>query len=562
MSRTLRWTWIVIAVLAVVLHMAMLDRQPLAPQEAMVALPALDAVSAKGWPATVASPLLLTGNAFLFWLFGPGDAIARTIPALGGCLWVLLPLLLRKRLGDIGSLTAASLLLFSPITLFASRRVDGAVLGVLGAALFLLALAAEDLELDFPLWAGACGLAIGLNSGPVFYDLLLPGVLIWAVYRRLSKTVTEVDWATKGWLVGIGFVAATLLAAGLGFRWSGWLDVGAGWVAWLRQWQGGIGNTLGLSLALYEPLLLLLGFLGLVWAFKEKQLGPLLLAAWSLLVLSLLTLRNGVSPTAWVAPILPLVLLAGWVMQQIMATEPAIQWLGEGLHIPLALLVWVHAVLALARYAYSPSRPGVELILFVLAVFIQVLFVAGSLSLTGQATTAWRGLLLSSVALLLLFQVSSGWRLSFSRADDLAEPLVMESTALDVLNFKHTVVELMELDALRFDTLKIALVKSTPETEAVLRWTLRDFSRVTVVESWPADDAGLVVTAVSGPVENVGAASGWRGSKFTVLLRQSRPLVSCVAPSFPICREKIKWYLYRQSNNPPLHEQIMLWVQP
>jgi predicted membrane-bound mannosyltransferase len=66
-------------------------------------------------------PWQFDAMASMFWLLGDTDFTARLMPALFGTGMVLLPLLLRHRLGNVGALITSVLIAFSPALLYYSR---------------------------------------------------------------------------------------------------------------------------------------------------------------------------------------------------------------------------------------------------------------------------------------------------------------------------------------------------------------------------------------------------------------------------------------------------------
>ena len=68
-------------------------------------------------------PFLFHANALAYLLFGANDATSRIMPALTGCLLVLVPYLLRPAIGRWGALIASFLLLISPGFLYYSRFI-------------------------------------------------------------------------------------------------------------------------------------------------------------------------------------------------------------------------------------------------------------------------------------------------------------------------------------------------------------------------------------------------------------------------------------------------------
>lgn len=66
-------------------------------------------------------PFQFHGMAGIFWLLGDSEFTARLLPVLFGSAMILLPLLLRRRLGNVGALITAGLITISPALLYYSR---------------------------------------------------------------------------------------------------------------------------------------------------------------------------------------------------------------------------------------------------------------------------------------------------------------------------------------------------------------------------------------------------------------------------------------------------------
>ncbi len=554
MSRSERWTWIALAALALTLRLAALPGTPLAPDEALTALPALAASRGEGWTSSAASPLLLVGNALLFTLFGAGNGAARLLPALVGSALVALPLLWRKQLGRTGALVSAALLALSPIPLFASRRLDPAVIGAAGATLILSALFAVD-ERERPLLcssvAGA-GTLLGLLGGPVFYDLLLPGLAAWFAYRWMSEETPHVPPSLLRGLGG-GAVAALLISVGFGLRWNGWSGPADGFASWLGGW--GTGGAVEIAqLLLYEPLSLLLALVGLALAVRRSSSLALSLALWGLLASLLLMVRAGASPLALVAPVLPLVLLAGWSAQHLLRESAEWQWLGIKLHIPLSLLFWLFAGLALTRQT-AHQRTGMEAVLLVLVLAIQGLITAAFATLAGLST-ARRGLLLGLAAALLLVQLAFATGLLYVRAAEPTEPLVEEAASYDLYNLRHAIEDLRRMKNLSPERVTVGLVAGDPEVTAVTAWALHDLPGLRVVDTWP-EEADFVITPADYTPS--GVADAFVGLPFVAVVRSGGPVPGC-ASHIPLdCHYPVAWYLYRDTPVPYTQERIILW---
>ena len=575
MERYTRWAWVTIIALALLLRVAALNAVPLAPDEAAAALASWDAARGAGWAGTADSPLLLVGNGLLFLLFGGGDGLARLLPALAGVALVGLPWFWRKHLGEVGALVAAGLLLCSPLALFAARRVDGASLGLLGAALLLTALLARDADGRPAGWSSifvAAGLAIGLTGGPVFYDALLAGALAWMLYRWIVGAPDETP--LRAWLKPVlwGLLGALLITTGLGLRWSGWGGVADGLAAWLASWRAPrAGLPPVVLLFLYEPGTLLLALLGLVWAVKKTASLPPALALWAFGGLLLVSLRPGATSPALVTVVLPLALLAGYGVRQMIQDVPdsILKWMA--LHGLVGFIFWQPVGLALARHAggYDPATLGgvldnVSLILLlgsVTLIALQVL-VALLFSLKMPLRLVWRGAALGLALALLATQIGFAWGLAFVRPDSTAEPAVAAASSPDLRALRAVLDEMAVQSGQRRDDFPVTVVASDASTTAVTRWALRDFARLTVTEFWLPEVTGVVVAAPEATPPDAAtqsATQSWEGMAFTALVRGTARIPACQSLAPLACNDLARWYLFRQRGDAPAPEQVILW---
>ncbi|HOU12259.1 MAG TPA: glycosyltransferase family 39 protein [Anaerolineae bacterium] len=571
MSRHTHLAWIAILVLATALRLLALNHAPLAPDEATSALASLDAARGAGWRQITDSALLLVGNSALFKLFGGGDGLARLLPALAGVALVGLPWLWRKRLGDIGAWIAATLLLFSPLALFASRRLDSTNLGVLGALLLLTALLidADDNHLRWlsPLLIVA-GLAIGLTGGPSFYDVLLAGLAAWAFYRwSLGAPL----WAPlRAWAkpaIG-GLVGAILISIGLGLRWNGWSGVADGLAAWLASWRAArIGLPDIAALFLYEPLTLFLALVGMVWSVRKTEPFALALAIWGFVGLLLVSARPGATPLAALAAVVPLALLAGYGAQQsIIGVSPSLfKWMGG--HALVSFIFWQPVGLALASHANNSSTVGflgatgqVNLIFFLGSVTLIALQVLITLlfSLAIPLRMVWRGAIVGIALVLLVTQFGFAWGLAFVRPTSPAEPAIAAAASPDLWTLQEMLDELAIRRGQRRDDFEITVVIPDAATANVVRWTVRDFMRVTVAAAWPADVNGVVIAApdVSPPLADT---RGWAGIAFVATTRGAQAVPRCQGFAPLACHELARWYLFRHLQDTPVPEKVVLW---
>lgn len=566
MTTTVRWLWVCLLVAALLLRLAALNAVPLSPDETLIALPALDAARGAGWPESNASPLLLVGNALLFFLFGPGDGIARLLPALAGTALVAVPWLWRRRLGEVGALAAAALLTCSPIALFASRRLDGAIVGVLGIALLLSAWLYPDQEERPVPGLAVLGLALGLTGGAAGYDLFLAGLAAGLAYRWIGvgeaprPTLAAASMTGRVLVSGLG--GALIIATGLGWRWNGWGSLGNGFATWFAEWQqSSTAYPVPFLLALYEPLTLLLALIALLQGIlsKETQAGAphtLALGLWTLLATLLPTLRPGAAGTAAVAAVFPLALLAGQEVRRLVESAYRWSWLPEGLQGGVTFVMWGYLGIQLAYHAARGIGSLPEIMLAVLTLVFQLLLFMGFTALFGGRSAA-HGLLLGTAAVMLLIQGAFGWGLTFLRTGDPAEPLVSQATATDLRALRQMVDDFGRVLGRPGEEIDVALVAGDAATTAVTRWALRDLSRLQVTAGWPTAASTLIVapTNVVPPAN----ATPWRGIAFTAIVQPPGTLPACTSLRPPVCRAPLAWYLYRRLPLSPQREQIVLW---
>lgn len=556
MKKAISRCWIPLILLALALRLIALNVVPLGPAEAALALPAWQVQTGGEWPAATESPFLLNGTALLFALLPATDTVARLLPALCGTALILVPLLWRKRLGELGALVAGGLLTLSPIALFASRHLDGAIVGALGAALIISALL-QDLGAG---WLAA-GLALGLTGGPAFFDTLLPALLAWLIVQRLESAYERpaASKVRRGTLMGVAGAALIAIAGGL--HWSGLSGLGDGLMAWLRGWGTPVVPPANLALLLlYEPLTFLLASIELIPPHRKPSPPSLMLGVWALLAGMLLILRPGTAALSLLAALIPLALLAGRVAGRLVnqtQNERGFILLQAG----LSLIFWLFAASILIRQISPNLRNGMEILLLVLVLIVQALMTAGFATLiTPQA--AKRGLLLGTAAMLFLVQLSFGWGVAYLRANDPREPLVGVAASKDLHNLQRIVDDLRQVRDDSPETFEIALVDDDPLITTTVHWALRDMPALRVAEGWPTTSPDLIITPHSYTVPEDNAKT-LQGMPFLAIRRRGSATFPLCTQTFPpVCPDALAWYLHRDSPVPTQDSRILLWSSP
>lgn len=565
--------WVFVGTLALVLRLAHLGAAPLGVGEAHEATLAWRAITGQGMPETGYSPLLLTLNTVLFTLFGTSDALARLGPALLGCLLALTPWLFRRPVGRVGALVAGSYLAFSPTALAASRRVDGAVVVALGGMAFLGGVVCF-LDSDRRAWLtlSAGGLALAVTSSPSAYGLFLTMGLSWLLLAwvwpdggvgRLWERVRP----HLGHVLLVAGLAGLALSTGLGWNLPG-LGVAGGllpaWIARFGRDVGGVASPLTV-LAVYEPLGLLFGLVGLVQVLQRGDRPGVLLGLWAGLGALLAALMPGrmVLDALWA--LLPLAMLTGSAIESLVrGLWERGTWLSEGLYAPVVVILWIHLVLMLGRYAVSGNAADLALVLLTAA--LQVLL-AMIFALAMRVDGALRALGVGTGIALLAVTLSAGWGVVYLRPSDPRELLSGKPTDLGVRDLVRTLRERSWRETGMPQTLPFTYEASA---DSLLAWYLRDFSAAQRVDRLDlgGEEETLVTTgrALPGSVGRTGAegtSSAFVGQDFVLRRRWSPVEVGCVWEWPPQCGATVKWLLFRGTPSiPEVDQWAVLWLRP
>ena len=573
MSKSFRWYWGVLFLLLLLTRLSALDAALLAPDEAQIALQALEAVEERQWPLSPTSALLLNGNALLFTLFGSGSGIARFLPALFGVLLTLTPWLWRELLPlseragappAFPAFGAAFLLLLSPITLFVSRQVNATTLGTFGGVLVITGLFALSLNGDNRrgAWLLGAGLAIGLVGGPAFYDVFTSGLLAWGIWHWVEGRVPALSRECRR-ATGLGLLVALLISLGLGARWNGWAGPVEGLLLWLREWQFPAISANPLLLLLYEPLILLLAAVGLGLAIRHRESRLLALAAWAVLATLLVVLRPGAAPAAFLAPLLPLALLGGWAARHLIPSRLTQNAWVEWVHTALGVVLWFFVALVLLRQARGAQYAnGLELPLVLLVLVIHGLMMAGFATLAGLRR-AMNGLIWGFIVVACLLQVGFGSQAAFIAPANPAEPLVTTGVSEDVRNLRRVIEDLRIARGISPDAVDLVVVESDPnlvDVWSVVRWALQP-TALRSLSTWPSGTPEMLLTleTVTPPVET---SLAYSGMAFGVLLEDSGGIIGCEPGVFPpVCGHPLAWYFHRKMPAAPQITRVILWTR-
>jgi len=551
-----------VALLAGLLRFVGLGRAPLSPTEAETALGtwAFWQPATANAAANAVSPAYFTLTGPLTQLLGDSDAVMRLVPALFGLGLVLLPWLLRARLGNIGALTASLLLAASPLSAAAARTAGGeaiALFALLLTAVAALRYAAEQ-EQRWLLALGG-GLALGLASAPLFYSGLATLLLAWLVQQRLGPPLAGSVWLTRArqaWTQTAVFALALFVALSTLLLWH---PAGLGSAAqlparWLGQFRltGEVQALLDpfLALARYEVVLLILGLLAILWVtWRNDPLGNFL-TYWLLGGLLLMLLQRGAPANALIIP-LPGALLLGLLANALLARGATVwTWALTGGLWLMGMLIWLNVARFLRTAAYEPENlRGVWLALFAL-----ILIVVGVYAIWARVSrAALQALFLGALALLLYYQWGTGWRMLHTAPADTRERWVAEATDPGVRLLVALLEDVSRQTTNARDNLEIFSTVDAP----ALRWYLRDFRRLEVGAGLPPAARGAVIITPAETTEPrfeedyVGTAFGLR----RVQVAEPAPLSA--APLL----DALRWWLFHESGAPQPVERVIIWVR-
>ena len=520
--------WVGAAALAVAFRFANLDVWALSPDEARRAFDAwalhLGRPPLPGQDLPDTAPLFLLLQALGFFLFGTTDAVARVVPALLGLGMLGLVAALRPFAGRDAALGMALLVAGSPVLVFSARLASPEILVAFLALLRVVAVLRSGLPTEAAprRWGPVAGFAAGamLAAGPSAVSVLLTlaaGAIFAAaldggnaINRGLARLTTDRGalLATLAALISTLLTAFTRLFSDLGAL-AGLGETFADWGRLLAEGPGGTPPAfMLLAMLLYEPLALLIGLVAAIRGRVQRGgLGWPFLGAWFVAALVLWSLSAETQPRHAVHVALPLVLLGGAVLGELIASLDRRSF-GHGRGW-LLLLVSLGLLVSAAAFATLVSRVSgaelgddfvdrvrapevVEPMIVGVVVLIPLALVAGNLIVAeihdGRGRQAWRLVLLAVVIPLAAYGMRSSVLLNFYTADEGSELLAQRWPTAGVrptvdgirrLSRDVTVLDGSVRDPTGGHGLTIAVER---DVRWPFQWYFRDFPNFTVVD--------------------------------------------------------------------------------
>lgn len=568
-----------IVVAALGLRLWGIGSTPLSNSEGVQSLAAWAVYHGSQPEATLYSPLLLSLNSLTFFLVGASDGSARLAALLLGMLLVLLPVTFRRQLGSPVALLASFLLAISPSAIFLSRTVNSEVAVAVGALMIVAGFFnwAEASQRRW-LWLAAGGLAVLLTGGPMAYSILLVFALIVfiklpafkALVTRSQAEAIAPEPASDEPAVGptgLGqagiFLAVmlVLLATTFTLNMSGFGVVPGLLTDWLSRFgfqaQPEAGFNAVFLLTIYEPLLVLAGLTGLAYVLLRRDLLGLVLAFWFVGLLLLDLVMGGRPNGNIILLVTPLAFLAAIALADLLAAVRRWgSWANEGLLLGAGLVIMAFGYIGLTGWLLRSCGPDDRLCQYSwlqpVAALVLFLVIVAFFAFLNDVGSALRGAALVTVAVTLLATVNIGWRLNYGPLMNLGyQPLagIPASTGLAQLTRTLTDQSITRVDDARLLDISLAGVDSP-----ALQWQLRDFSHLNQTNSLLANTA---TTAIITPASYTGGLD--LGQAY---LGHDLAIDAVWSPVGLPFKDFVKWLIYRQVDERPQGNKVILWLQP
>ncbi|MCE1254508.1 MAG: glycosyltransferase family 39 protein [Anaerolineae bacterium] len=538
--------------------------------EAQHALQALSV--AQGAPQLTGSqPLYLNGTALLFFVFGSNEFLARIIPAVCGLLMVIPVYLLRQKIGRLPAMMAAFLLAMDPVLVASSRQADSLIIAILFLSLsfvFLINKKAKSFGISLgllflagtQLWLGLISLAAAI----IFARFFL--VEDKADDKNLDEDTSEFFESCLVFLrqsyrsILTGLLATAILGGAAFMLIPGGLNgVFASPVYFIQNITNPATNASSILDSLiavisYEPLLLVLGVTGIIWAMTRRNKLDLFLSFWwaAAFIFYLIYPARVVNDLAW--NVIPLWILSarffGWILFSIDPDEK--KWFAG--FVVLSLVIFVFITLSMVylilffntQVAVADQNEALKRVIVVVGGVLLMLAMTYLVGFGWSARLAMSQLMVSLCIFLLAITFSGAWNAAGLTKNPEMEMLrygsdanaqqLMDKTMQDVSRWKLGAGKLLDV---------VVINKDFDD----LRWTLRDYRDARFVNSIPSSALPSIIIS---PVDYVPSSEqAYRGTAFALHQKPAWTLM--------FSQEWVNWIFFRKA---PLDRDIaILWVR-
>ncbi len=368
-------------------------------------------------------PLYTLFTGILFFIFGSSDFLARLIPAVAGCLLVLLPVLIRDDLGRLPAIILSFGLAMDPALVALSRQAGS----VMPALVLTMAAACYAWKRNDHLAALFCGLAI-LAGTPFWFGIV--GILLTVLSVNLFRSRATSDAKESPDNVGKasipGYVGltrrywpilvVTILLGGSLFAIfpSGLSAVIDGLLSYFKGWytvgDGSIRRIL-VALLIYQMIPLLTGLAEGISGVIQKQpyRKEALIAFLVFLFLTVLYPGRQMGDMVW--SIVFLWLMSAWLLSRLAETpdEALVPMLGHAaLVTTLLIFVILNITWVLGGFGGLDVTRSLSILGGVVVIFIISFLVAYGWGVAVAVRGALLGVGLVGLVVMVSFSVSAG----------------------------------------------------------------------------------------------------------------------------------------------------------
>jgi len=548
--------YMLVVLAAAVMRFTGMGRILLSPIESQEALSTWQFLQTGPNPITAGSPAYLTLTSLLMSFLGVSDVTARLVPALFGLGLVMLPWLLRNRLGQIGALLTAALFAVSPLYAAISRTAGGDAIALFAILLVTIAglrLRYEGSDIWLYTLAGAIGL--GLTSSPLIYSGLITLAIAWFAQKLVSPEPEKNHQPERTKIIKAAIFGGLVLIA-LSTRFFTHLP-GFGSAAqmlgeWLAQfsWQGDLQTLLSpfLVLGRYEIVLLPLGIFAIIWAiWRNHPLGTLF-TYWLLAAMILMLLQRGVLNNALLVPLSGYLLIGLASNHLLRRGRSRWTWVVTGMIVMLGAIVLVNVArfLRVSLIEQQVANLWISIMALVAAVLLLYYF------WREHEKAIMQGLWLGIMALSLFYQWGTAWNLTHVTANDPRESWVVQATDDDVAVLARSLKDISRKAANSDGEIPIFSAVDSP----VLRWYLRDFRHAQFGRTLPPGANYEVIISPAATIEPT-LGDDYLGGDFGLL--RGKTTEASLSPT-PLL-DALRWILFHESSRSVMEERVILWVR-
>ena len=480
----------------------------------------------------------------------------RLVPALFGMGVVIVPWLGRRWFGTVTALVASLLLAVSPLQTIISRTVGGDSIALFALLLVVVGYVRYR-ETESPtLFLAAIGL--GLASSPLFFSGIVTLLIAWGIQRVIGLEVIatdapEIRW--DGWKTAVFTSIIVFLAVSSMVFWnpSGLGAAARQMAVWFGQFipanNVGIITDPFLALARYEPILITLGLVVIMWASWRTHPQASFCIYWIAAILVLMLVQRGAMTNAVLLTLPGFLMIGSFTNELFEENMNSTGWLvGTGTFLVL-ILALVNLGRYVRRFPFEPEKlENVWMILFAFAFGFTILYFI----LSWDVKAVYQGALLGVLAFFVYFNWGTGWWLGHHSGNDPRERWVTEGTDSDVLFMLPVIEEVAEQAANSLASLDVYSSIDSP----VLRWYLRDIDGAQFSDTLPVGTSNeVIITPINA---DVALGSDYLGGDYGFLATEPETLNTGSQVPFI---DSLRWWFFHESNATAPESRIILWLR-